>query len=166
LASKLEFRRVFSAYREAMNSTNPFYQVICFDRVIEGVNKIRAARRKREVSAGRTPSDPSERIPDASDPIYGAPSLPSLEYDPASFHKFFGQKFTRVLKETERVIRNAIAHLDPLGDSLVADSYRDLNECEVLIPVVRYMARTMLDNEIALDPDLQPPAQNGGSQGP
>jgi hypothetical protein len=44
-------------------------------------------------------------------------------------------------------LRNAIAHLDPNGDSLVADSFADIRACEQTVPVLKYIAREMLLHE-------------------
>jgi hypothetical protein len=51
------------------------------------------------------------------------------------------------------LLRNAVAHLDPSGDSLMADEYKDVETCEEAIPVLRYVARQMLRHEIDADPD-------------
>jgi hypothetical protein len=51
------------------------------------------------------------------------------------------------------VLRNAIAHLDPEGDSVVADRFDDFARCEQAVPVLRHIARQMLANELALAAD-------------
>src|SRR5579859_634576 len=50
--SKPEYRRVFAAYREGANATNVFYQLLCFYKVIEGVNKLRTQRRQAILADG------------------------------------------------------------------------------------------------------------------
>jgi len=42
--SKIEHRPLFASYREGLSAINPFYQALCFYRVIEGINKLRNAQ--------------------------------------------------------------------------------------------------------------------------
>jgi hypothetical protein len=63
------------------------------------------------------------------------------------FQDYYGKKFTCVMDEMRDTLRNAVAHLDPEGDSLVADSFWDTDACQRAIPVLKYMAREMLRHE-------------------
>ena len=144
------WRTVFSSYREALNANNVFYQFLCFYKVVEAVGKIRADRVKREKDTGRTPQTPQEIIPDT----YAGYSL-----DAEAFAAYHGEKFTAVCDEFRGTARNAIAHLDPFQaeSSLVADQWVDIEKCEVAIPVIKYIAREMVKNEIAADPQMNAP---------
>jgi hypothetical protein len=146
--TKLPFKIIFSSYREALNSTNAFYQFLCFYKVIEATRKIRLKRKDAALSAGQEYRDTPERIPDdikhlnISDP---------MERD--HFQPYMGKKFGWILDEFRELLRNAVAHLDPTADTLVADNFDDVSKCEGAIPVIKYIAREMLRNELQADPD-------------
>ena len=146
--SKPEFRMVFAAYREAANASNPFYQLLCFYKVIEGVRKLRAKRKETLLSKYREP--PDERMP-ASDADLNIINPFHREF----FQPYLGQKFTRVLDQLRNLLRNAVAHLDPMGDSLVIDDFEDIAQCERAVPVIKYIGRVMLQNELQSDPNLE-----------
>jgi Methylamine utilization protein MauJ len=149
--SKPEFRMVFAAYREAANATNPFYQLLCFYKVIEGVKKLRAKRKEALLTAGSEYREPpDERMP-TSDADLNIVSSLHREF----FQPYLGQKFTRVLDQFRNLLRNAVAHLDPMGDSLIIDDFEDVAQCERTVPVIKYICRVMLQNELQADPNLQ-----------
>ena len=149
--SKPNYRTVFSAYREALNATNPFYRLLCFYRVIEGVKKLRAQRRTTVLSDGDEYREPlDERIPSAE--IDCGSSDPSIQ---DSFKPYLGKKFTWVLDQMRSLLRNAVAHLDPEGNTLDADKYADIASCEQGLPVLKYISRVMLHNELQADPDYR-----------
>jgi hypothetical protein len=163
--SKHEYRTVLSAYREGLNALNVFYQVLCFYKVIEGVLTIRSERKRREGTAFREPAN--ERVPTSRSEL-GT----ETDEDADSFDPYLGKSFGAVRQTLRPVIRNAVAHLNPLGEqtsangrgrrrsrathapSLIADVFHDLMLCETTMPVVKYMARVMLDNELRSDPDV------------
>lgn len=135
-------RRLLSSYREGLSATNPFYRVLCFYKVIEGVKKQRDIRRVEKLAAGVKYRNPSEVIPpdDANFPI-------SDPEEREVFAGHYGKKFTNVLDDMRGTFRNAVAHLDPTGDSLVADSFEDTRACQRAAPVLKYMAHEMLMHE-------------------
>jgi hypothetical protein len=49
------------------------------------------------------------------------------------------------------VLRNALAHLDPEGDSINPDDFEDRAKCENAVPVLRHVTREMLRHELKLD---------------
>ncbi len=144
LMSKPEYRALFAAYREGLNASNPFYQFLCFYKVVEGVRKLRADRREAAIAAGKDYRDPLERIPD---------SLAVSESLKEFFRPYLGKKYSRILNELRDLVRNAVAHLDPTADSLVADKSEDVAMCERGVPVIRYLAREMVRNELAATPE-------------
>jgi|GEM_PF-3025722 len=139
------FRTLLSAYREALGGTNVFHQFLCYFKVIEGITAIRAAMRKTQLANGQTPRDISERIPEL---VAGDIFLQS------SFRPFLGQKYTFVRDRLRNKIRNALAHLDPTAEVIIADRFSDFADCEGALPVIKFIAREMLRNEILADPEM------------
>lgn len=142
-----EFRALFASYREAMNATNVFYQFLCFYKVIEGSYKMREVRKGKAVALGKPYTEPSnEQVPLALGDL-GIPDDPHEEY----FSPYLGRKFTAVRDDLRNLIRNALAHCDPTGssgDPLLVDRFEDVRRCTLAIPVVKFIARVLLDNEI------------------
>lgn len=147
VASTPQYRALFASYREGSNATNPFYQFLCYYRVTEGARKLRAQRRQTALAAGQKYFEPSEVVPG---------DLKTHSDVQEFFNPYLGRKFTWVLDQFRSVVRNAVAHLDPEADSLVADKFEDVAGCEKAIPVVKYIARVMLSNELAADFSIAP----------
>jgi hypothetical protein len=42
-----------------------------------------------------------------------------------------------------------------MGDSLVIDDFEDVAQCERAIPVIKYISRAMLQNELQSNPNLE-----------
>ncbi len=142
---KTDHRALFSSYREALVATNPFYKALCFYRIAEGVKKMRGARAQVAIQTAQQYREPEEQIP-LDNSVFD-------ELERESFKPYLGWKFERVRQELRKLIRNALAHIDPTQDVLVADEYDDVERCEDAIPVLRYVARQMLRHEIDADPD-------------
>lgn len=141
----IEYRRLLAAYREAMSSTNVFYQVLSFYKVIEGIRTLRIKRREQAKAKGEVLRNPTEQIPADLDSL----SI-NNKFVLEQFRPYLGKKFSVVIDQSSRIIRNAIAHLDPTGqdDVLDADNFADIQTCEKIIPVLHFIARQMLSNEI------------------
>jgi hypothetical protein len=134
------FRPLYSNYREAVNATNVFYQVLSFYKVTEGIKRMRDDRKKEMVARGEIQKEVSEKIPD---------NLNDIETETKdAFTPYLGKKFTWVLDQFRSVLRNAVAHLDPTGNILDADKYDDVMSCNRAIPVLKYIARQMLESEL------------------
>lgn len=127
--SKPLYRTIFASYREALNSTNVFYQFLCFYKVIEGTHKIRNLRKEEVLAAGEHYRDIPERIPEKDSDI---PISDPLVLE--SFRPYKGKKFNSVLDQFRDILRNAVAHLDPMAESLVADNFDDVTKCEKALP--------------------------------
>lgn len=142
-----EFRTLFASYREAMNATNVFHQFLCFFKVIEGSYNLRAVRKGKALALGKPYTDPpNEQIPQTLRDL-GIPEDPHEEY----FSPYLGKKFTAVRDDLRSLIRNALAHCDPTGssgDPLLADRFEDVRRCTLAILVTKFIARTLLDDEI------------------
>lgn len=143
--STQEERILLSSYREGISSTEPLHKALSLLKVIEGVYNLRYRRKKDVVVGGEEYRDLNERIPKQE-------SLPSntqynkdLKEDLKSYE---GQKFTKVRETLRVVLRNSIAHLDPGRDPFTADSYSDLQQIEKAFPVLKYMSRVLLENEL------------------
>jgi len=69
------------------------------------------------------------------------------------FVPYFGKKFGSIMEGLRPTLRNALAHLDPERAVLIADSYADTAKCYEAVPVLKFIAREMLDHEIATQMD-------------
>jgi hypothetical protein len=77
---------------------------------------------------------------------------------------YLGRKFTSIWKEDLRDrVRNAVAHLRADAPSLTADRAEDIGICREAVPLLHYMARTMLMQEIS-DQDNWPDKPEKGSE--
>ncbi|MBA2363612.1 MAG: hypothetical protein H0V86_08795 [Chloroflexia bacterium] len=154
LVSIPKFRKVLSAYREAQNSSNSFYKVICFFNTLEGLYKIRVQRLQSDRDAGRPIHDPGERME------RNIQAIRIGDDDREPFEPYLGLRFTRIRDRLRSTLRNAVAHLDPEGESLVADEFEDLAVCSRALPVLKHMCDVILNHEIRADPELAPHITN------
>jgi hypothetical protein len=139
--SRPDYRHLFSAYREGLTSTNLFHQALAFYKVIEGFWRLRDKARAdgTDTSRGRP-----ERFPSDEESL-GRLDPWALE----SLRPCLGRKFSDVVqKDLREPIRNAVAHLDPTGKPLTADVFSDVSQCERIIPVLKWMARNLLQSAI------------------
>jgi methylamine utilization protein MauJ len=137
-----EFRSILAIYREAVNSTNLFYKVLSFYKVAEGLRSLLGERRQKALKNKEAWTDPIELIPEKLEDIQ------TDSWDKEEFKPFLGKKFNWVLDQYRGLIRNAVAHLDPASHVLDADKFEDIGVCEDAVPVLKYMARKMLDREL------------------
>lgn len=141
IAVKDEYRAALSSYREGLNSTNVFFQLLCFYRVVEWV-RLRRVEREGE----------PRLLPDEQMPRNIAEIGDFTPDEQEEFRRFLGKSFQSVYHSYEMTMRNAIAHLDPKKVTLTADKARDYYKCLRAIPVIRYVSRRMLRNELLRDP--------------
>ncbi len=141
--SKVPFRAVLSSYREAMSSTNVFYQVLCYYKVVEGCYRLRDNRRKSVLRTGHQWLQPDERVPVSPEDLPEFAKTQAEMFDP-----YRGKKFTAIRDDLRNVVRNALAHLDPYGDSLVIDKYDDVETCRKAVPILRFMSRVLVEREM------------------
>jgi hypothetical protein len=141
-----ELRPFLAIYREGLNSNMPLYQALSFYKVIEGAPTFHTKRVRAANRAGDTPpSDPlAQTIPaDVKD-------LPATtEWSRDLFTPYLGKAFAEVETGVRDTIRNAIAHLTPGRDLRVADYLDDIHGCQKVIPILRYVARQLIQNELA-----------------
>jgi hypothetical protein len=143
LVSDDKYRRLFAAYREGMNATNVFYQALSFSKAIEGCNKLRDHKNTQAKNSGEQPFRPSLQMPSELSQI---PVQDNLIRD--FFTPFLGRKFSFIVDHFRPLVRNAIAHLDPTQEVLDIDRFEDLHACERAVPILRYIARTLIRFEV------------------
>jgi hypothetical protein len=136
---------LMAAYREGASTLEPSYQALSFYRVIEGCYLLRFRRRENSVRETGRFDDPGERFPsDYSSIDLGDDS----ERHQQKFEPHLNKKFTKVRDEIRGDVRNALAHLDINENPLVIDTWQDMYIINRTVPVLRYMARTLLTNEL------------------
>lgn len=156
-SAQAEHRHFFSAYREALNSTNVFYQALSFYKVVEGVlaNRIRQKRAAKTYAKGDTGFLPAESFPNRLEDISSYDDLTVGE-----FNVHLGKTFGEVHDNYRDLVRNAIAHLSQLDGILDPDKYQDISTCEKAVSVLKFMARQMLRNDLdAKAVNEEPPAK-------
>jgi hypothetical protein len=141
-----ELRPLLAAYREGLNSNSPLYQALSFYKIVEGVTAFHTKRlHAAPKSGGVVAPDPlSKRIPaDPSD-------LPNMtDWARDVFTPSLGKTFAEIKDSVTDTVRNAVAHLTPGRDIRVADYLDDLRACREITPVLRYMARALISDELA-----------------
>jgi hypothetical protein len=70
----------------------------------------------------------------------------------ANFTHYLGRNFDEIRRAVEHTIRDAIAHITPGLDLRIADYASDIWACREVVPVLRYMARELIRNELAWVP--------------
>ncbi|MCL4538042.1 MAG: hypothetical protein M1378_00315 [Bacteroidetes bacterium] len=130
--------RLLSFYHEALNSTNPKYQFLCYFKVIELVLGLRGkkaaeAKTRRERTGRRRETLPDEEW----FRLHLAPDVQA---------RLVGKKFTTIRDNVLRPIRTRIAHglLDNDMDSEISDE-----EVYPYMPIAKLMAERLLSAEIA-----------------
>lgn len=116
----------FALYREAMASTNPYYQVIVFTKLIEGIDN--ASELKKLQPEGLL----DERVP-------SHPRVPE---------KFRGQKINAFMNHVRLELRHALAHfeLEKSGMIHVPDLMYDMRSVQLILPAIRAVVRVKLEN--------------------
>ncbi|MCZ9884738.1 hypothetical protein NFJ07_23420 [Arthrobacter sp. B2a2-09] len=144
-ASTPEQRRLLSSYREGLSSSEPLYQALSFYKVIEGVLTMRTIEDADLRARGETPNRESERIPqDITAVLHPYDSVLLSE----AFAPYLGRKFADVRDDLRESLRNNISHMDFSAAPFGADSYGDVMAVLRSLPVLRYMARTLLSSVV------------------
>lgn len=142
-------RKLLSAYREGMNTTNPFYKFLCFWKVTEGCDAYNKQRQRGLKGKGvMALTQAPEQIPMD---VVGSDIHP---IDTGFFHPYLGKTFSEVRTSMENVLRDAIAHLIPGKLVLDPDDFDDISRCEKAIAVIKYIAHKKLANVMSLDQTL------------
>ena len=144
--SSPELRTFLSVYREGLNASSSFYQALSFFKVVEGVSTF---DRKRSREAQRQGGENGKEILNrkAIPHSLGDFEDPS-EWERKMFQPYLGKTFEEVKTSVEDAIRNAIAHLTPGREIRVADYFQDVGKCRDAVPVLRYLARELIAEEL------------------
>lgn len=155
-----EYRAFASLYREALESGSTVYQFLCLYKMAEGMLFVRRPRLAKEAKArGENFTRPDESVPD--NPIQFIPWLNAVfpnrrQWDDLALESIFvgdarGRKFADLLMHEPRDVRDAVAHAlsDSTGAMLVsADEALHLNRVNRWIPLLKYIVRRLLKNEL------------------
>jgi hypothetical protein len=140
-----ELRPFLAAYREGLNSNSPLYQALSFYKVVEGVTTFSTKRSRGALKNGGVvaPDPLSKLIPaDSND-------LPDMTvWAREVFAPYLGKTFAEIKESVSNTIRNAVAHLAPGRDIRVADYLDDIRACRDITPILRYMARALIRDEL------------------
>jgi len=154
-----ELRMFLAAYREGLNGNSPLYQALSFYKILEGAakfhtNRVRAARRRGEPA----PADPMAR----QMPTYPEDLADVTVWSRDNFIPYLGKSFAEIRDEVTDTIRNAVAHIAPNMGLRIADYATDIQACRTITPVLRYVARDLIHQELATlsgaDPSVSSPA--------
>jgi hypothetical protein len=141
-----ELRMFLAAYREGLNANSPLYQALSFYKIIEGVtkfhtNRVRAAKKRGALE----PADPLARqIPANRKDLMGM-----TEWARDNFTPYLGMNFGEIRDAVTGTIRKAVAHISPGMDLHIADYAADIRACRAITPVLRYVARALIRDELA-----------------
>ncbi|HVC43007.1 MAG TPA: methylamine utilization protein MauJ [Candidatus Saccharimonadales bacterium] len=156
-----EIRPFLAAYREGLSSNSVFYQALSFYKVVEGVATFSVRKARESTRAGGPP------IPDPLDTHHIPTDLSALtdmpDWTRHLFSEHLGLSFREVKDQVNNPIRNAVAHLTPGLDIRIADRLSDTQACRDILPVLRYMARVLIQDELAALPP-HPATPVGGEQ--
>lgn len=153
-----DFRLYASLYREALNTSSPRYQLLCFFKIIEGIRQ----RNARKVAEARDlglsiPPRPRESIPaERKEQIAWMDSIfpQARVWDEMTLESTFvsealGKKVNWVIDEHLSKIRTRVAHafLDSGEPTFSSDDATERDEVLHWLPLAKCIARLLLRNE-------------------
>ena len=140
-----ELRPFLASYREGLTVNSVPYQALAFWKVIEGVSTFHIKRaRKKGVSLNLIPDPDKHQFPPCLEDL-----LDQDGWTRDCFAPYLGKTFGEARTEMKKPIRDAVAHIVPRFNFHSADVYDDLQVCRSVVPVLRYMARVLIEAEIA-----------------
>jgi hypothetical protein len=154
-----ELRMFLAAYREGLNANSPLYQALSFFKIIEGMTKFHTNRVRTAKKRGAAePADPmARRIPAERKDLAGMTDWARDHFTP-----YLGKSYAEIRDAVQETIRNAVAHISPGMDLRIADYAADIRACRDITPVLRYIARELIQEELAglsgADPSASSPA--------
>lgn len=144
-----EQRPLLAAYREGLNCNASSYQALAFYKIIEGAEAFwTRARRQAERQGRPAPPDPLAGLMPAG--LEGVPDGPPWSRD--RFDPYLRKSFREVRDAFQDVIRNAVAHLTPGRELRVPDYMEDVEKCREAVPILRYIARELILQNLATGP--------------
>lgn len=140
-----ELRMFLAACREGLNATSPLYQALSFFKIIEGITKFHTNRVRTAKKCGADePADPmARRIPAEHKDLAGMTDWARDHFTP-----HLGKSFAEIRDAVQDTIRNAVAHISPGMDLRIADYAADIRACRDITPVLRYIARDLIQEEL------------------
>jgi hypothetical protein len=141
-----EIAAFLSAYREGLSSTTPLYKALSFYKVIEGIST-HHKQRAREAARAGDPPPPDPLAATFPSPHDYAPEIDGLGLEPPP--EFAGRPLREVWESYKDTVRNAAAHITPGRPVAVADRLEDVEQYHAAVPTLRYIARKVLETEIA-----------------
>jgi hypothetical protein len=141
-----ELRMFLAAYREGLNANSPLYQALSFYKIIEGVAKFHTKRVRAAKKRGAPePADPmTNQIPANREDLAGM-----TDWARDNLTAYLGLSFSEIRDAVTETIRNAVAHISPSMDLRIADYAADIRACRDIAPVLRYVARELVYDELA-----------------
>jgi hypothetical protein len=141
-----ELRSFLAAYREGLNANSPLYQALSFYKIIEGVTKFHTRRTRAAARSGAAarPDPLAEQIPVNREDL-----ADMTEWARDNFTPYLGMSFAEIKDTVTDTIRNAVAHIAPGMDLRIADYAADIRACRAITPVLRYVSRELIRDELA-----------------
>jgi hypothetical protein len=141
-----ELRSFLAAYREGLNANSPLYQALSFYKIIEGVVAFHKKRLREAKKRGALePANPlAEQIPTSREDL-----VDMTEWARDNFTPYLGMSFGEFRDAVKSTIRDAVAHITPGLDIRIADYAADIRACRTITPVLRYVARELIRDELA-----------------
>lgn len=140
-----ELRPLLASFREGLTVNSVPYQALAFWKVIEGVSTFHINRTRKKDGSQTSITDPDgHRLPPRLEDL-----LDQDFWTRDCFAPYLGKTFGEVKTEMAKPIRDAVAHIVPGLDFHSTDVFDDLQACRLAVPVLRYMARVLIEAEIA-----------------
>jgi len=150
-----EFCQYASLYREALNSTSPFYRFLCLYKLIESIYLRRTEKAKLSRERGEAVRTYADSIYLTHEAITGIllwiypwrnSLLDDLAIAQALPAEARGKKFTRIREEYLRPLRDGIAHglMDSGGIRTVADRLEDVDKVRTWSPLLRIWSQLLM----------------------
>lgn len=144
-----EQRPLLAAYREGLNCNAPSYQALAFYKIIEGAETFwKKTSRQAARKGDPAPPDPLAGLMPAS--LADLPEGPPWSKD--RFAPYLGKNYGEVRDAFKDVIRNAVAHLTPGLELRVPDYIEDVEKCREAVPILRYIARELILQQLHANP--------------
>jgi hypothetical protein len=153
-----EFSKYSSLYQEAMNSNSPYYEFLCYYKIIEGLRE----RRNRLIAEAKArgeaiSSSPKQIIPPSlKEQIIWLEELFPIKiiWDKMQLSSIFpktsfGKKINEIIDKEIRPIRHKIAHgvLDDGEPTFSLSKGLDTEKVHEWLPLTKYIARFLMKKE-------------------
>jgi hypothetical protein len=139
------YQALIGIYRDGLNSESPFYQFLCFCRIIQRLKEKLRPRWEKIIAGHDKGLLPTyrrhEKLPESSAETNLGPE------------DVKGKKFYKVYDDHLRPLRNGIGHVfledmdDESSTERSTDEYDFINDVRAYLPVAHHIARTMLRND-------------------